>query len=161
MTVRVKVEGLKEIRAALHELPKATAKNTMRRVLRTVAQPIADTAQQNAPVDTGYLKRSIAVSTKLSKNARKGRQKLSASGVEMFIGPSAAPRAIMQEFGTSNAAPQPFLRPAWDANKGDILPQIGELMWKEISAAAARRARKLARDAAKAAAAGGGEGDGT
>lgn len=160
MTVRVKVEGLREIQTALHELPKATAKNVMRRVLREVAQPIADHASQNAPVDTGYLKRSVAVSTKLSKRARKDTEKLSDHAVQVYIGPSSAPRATMQEFGTLNHAPQPYMRPAWDAEKGTILPKIAGLMWREIERAAARRARKLARGAAKASA-GGSEGDST
>src|SRR5262245_20653798 len=61
MKVTVKVEGLREIKDALNELPKATAKNVMLRVLKTWAEPIADAARQLAPVDKGDLKRSIRV----------------------------------------------------------------------------------------------------
>jgi HK97 gp10 family phage protein len=152
---RVKVEGLRQIETALHELPKATAKNVMRRVLREKAQPIADTATALAPVLSGDLKESVAVSTKLSKRARRGHRKLSPNAVEVFVGPFAAPRSIAQEFGTIDHAPQPFMRPAWDKHQDSVLEGIGEAMWAEIKKAAARQARK----AAKAAAAGGEEGE--
>jgi HK97 gp10 family phage protein len=156
MKIRVKVEGLKEIQAALHELPKSTARNVMRRVLKDVAEPIADQARQLAPVLSGDLKQSIGVSTKLSRRAKKDTGKLSANAVQVYIGPFAAPRAIIQEFGSFKEPPQPYMRPAWDANQGEILGKIGEMMWNEIAAAAARKARKEARAAAKAAAGGGG-----
>ena len=141
MKVTVKVEGLKQIQDALHDLPKATAKNIMRRVLKSRAQPIADTATKLAPVDTGYLQRSIAVSTKLSRAARKGHKKLSKDGVEVYVGPSGAPRSIMQEFGTIDHPPHPYLRPAWDAHKDELLTNIGKDMWNEIDKAKGRIAK--------------------
>jgi hypothetical protein len=61
MKVIVKVEGLREIKDALDELPKATAKNIMLRVLQARAEPIADAVRQLVPVDQGALKRSIRV----------------------------------------------------------------------------------------------------
>ncbi len=154
--IRVKVEGLQEIQAALHELPKATARNVMRRVLRQLAEPIADTARQLAPVLSGDLKESVGVSTKLARNVKRGRSKLSTNAVEMFVGPFNAPRSIQQEFGNINHPPQPFMRPAWDKHKDELLPKVGEAMWNEIRAAAERKARKEARAAAKASAGGGG-----
>jgi HK97 gp10 family phage protein len=145
---RVKVEGLREIKDALHQLPKATAKNVMRRVLREKAQPIADTAMQLAPVLSGDLKQSVAVSTKLSRRAKRGRAKLSPNAVEVFIGPFGAPRSIMQEFGNILHAPQPFMRPAWDQHQDGLLEGIGEAMWAEIEKSATRIARKAAKAAA-------------
>lgn len=145
MKFTVKVDGLKEIQAALHKLPKATAKNIMRRILRGRAKPIADMAQQLAPVDTGYLKQTVAVSSKLARSVRRKRQKLSENSVEIFIGPSAAPRAHMQEFGTFKEPPQPYMRPAWDKYQDTILEDIGKDLWAEIEKAAGRIARKAAK----------------
>lgn len=144
----VKVKGLKEIQAALRELPKATAKNVMRRVLRARAQLIADRAAEMAPVERGDLRDSIAVSSKLSRGGRRAAPKLSPTAIEVFVGPSQIPHAIWQEFGTEHHAPHPFLRPAWDAHHMEVLDGIAKDMWSEIERAATRRARKLAKQAA-------------
>ena len=44
------VEGLAELETALHELPKATGKNVIRRALTAAGQPIVDMAVSLAPV---------------------------------------------------------------------------------------------------------------
>jgi HK97 gp10 family phage protein len=157
--MRVKVEGLKEIQTALQSLPKATAKNVMRRVLRLRAKVFTDRASAMAPEDTGYLKDTIAVSTKTTKAAKRGRKKLSPHAVEIFAGPGGrrapAPRGMLQEFGTKSMAPQPFMRPAWDGSQQEILDGIAADMWQEIEAAVGRMSRKAARQAAAAASEGG------
>lgn len=145
MTITVKVEGLKEIYAALRDLPKATAKNTIRRVLKKRAQPIADQAGSAAPVEWGDLKKSIVVSTKLTKRQRAKYRKASSNDVDVFVGPSALPQAHLQEFGTSKEPAQPYMRPAWDKNKSGLLEGLADDMWKEIEKSVARMARKAAR----------------
>jgi HK97 gp10 family phage protein len=61
--VSMKVEGLKELEAAIKELPKATGRNVIRRALTEAAQPIVNAARANAPAQpgSGVLKRSILV----------------------------------------------------------------------------------------------------
>lgn len=142
MATIVKVEGLRELQTALRELPNATAKSVMRRVLKTHGAAIAKRAQELAPEDAGDLRESIVVSTKLTKRQRKMHRKASKDDVEVYIGANDAPHAHMQEFGTKNHPPQPFMRPAWDAAKGMILTGIRKDLWSEISKAAARLARK-------------------
>lgn len=174
--VTVKVEGLRELEKALKELPRATAKNVMVRALKAAAEPMVDMAAQDAPVLTGRLRDSIAVSSKRPKDdkgagakafgaamaagasAGQARQAARAANrgvgglVEVFIGPGRNPQAIAQEFGTSRHPPQPYMRPAWDANKAGILETLKDLTWAEIEKAAKRLAKKQARAAAKAAA---------
>ena len=145
----MKVEGLKAVQTALRQLPDATAKNVMRRVLREAGKPIAETARQLAPFEDGDLRDSIAVSTKLSKSQRKKHRKGGKDDVEVFVGAGPHPQAHLQEFGTSNHPAQPFLRPAWDKHKRAVLDGIKEAMWTEIRKAADRLARKAARAAAK------------
>ena len=145
-TTRVKVEGLKEIKAALHKLlPPSTAKGVMRKVLRQRAKPIVKTAKDLAPVGPtipGELKRSIRVSSKQKSGRQQFRSREDRHTVYVYIGPTkdGYPQAIMQEFGTINHPPQPYMRPAWDKHKGSLLPDIGKDMWTEIRAAVARRA---------------------
>ena len=153
MVTRVKVEGLKELDAALGELPKSTAKAVLRRILKKAGQPIADTAEQLAPRDDGTLAESIGVSTKLTSRQRSQHRKMfknDKASVEMFVGAGGLPQAHIQEFGSENiVTPQPFMRPAWDQHQNEALEIIKTNLGDEIIAAAKRLARKAARQAAK------------
>lgn len=153
MITRVKVEGLKELDKALAELPKSTGKAVLRRVLKKAGQPMADTAERLAPEHDGHLKRSIGVSTKLTKRQKKEHRKMFRSdkaSVEMFVGAGGLPQAHIQEFGSEKIlTPQPFMRPAWDQHQDEALNIIKSSLGDEITKAAARRARKAARLAAK------------
>lgn len=147
MEVKVRVLGLSQLEQGLSELPRATGKNVLRRVLRQRGEPIAERARNLAPIDEGDLKDSIAVSTKLSRSQRRKRRKKAT--VEMFVGPGTHPQAITQEFGTWFHPPQPFMRPAWAAEKGRILEDLSGDLWTEIDKSAQRIARKQARLAKK------------
>lgn len=152
-TTRVKVDGLKELDAALGELPKTTGKAVLRRVLKKAAQPVADAAERLAPRDDGTLAASIGVSTKLTTRQKREHRKMFKSdkaSVEMFVGAGKLPQAHIQEFGSETiVTPQPFMRPAWDGNKMAVLEAIKNDLGGEIMKAAQRLARKAAREAAK------------
>ena len=146
--IRVKVDGLREIANALHtQLPAATSKNVMQRVLKKRAKPIAATAEAQVAVKTGDLKKSITVSTKLTKRQRRQHKKMHRDEVDVFVGPGSDPAGHLQEFGSSKHPAQPFMRPAWDAHESTLLEGIGEDMWAEIEKASARLARKAAKAA--------------
>lgn len=152
MAQKVRIRGLRELERALAELPKATGKNVLRRVLKARAEPIADAARGMAPDDpaTGGLdlKAGIGVSTVLSKRQRGQHRKMfrnDKAAVEMFVGAGPDPAAHNQEFGNVNHGPQPFMRPAWDAGKMAVLDGIKDDLWTEVDKAAARLARKQAK----------------
>lgn len=166
MATKVKVEGLRELEKALADLPKATGKSAMRRVLKKRAQPVADAARSLAPHGVGHLEDSITVSTKRpvgqkSESQRAfaaagggaaGRAAAKAAGsspVLIFIGPGRHPQASLQEFGTSHHGPQPYMRPAWDRTKDAVLDGIKDDLWAEVRKSAARLAKKRAKAAAK------------
>lgn len=148
MSVKVKIRGVRELTSALNQLPRATQKNTVRRVLKKAGESIEKSAESRAPVDRGILKRSIAVSTKLSKRqARLNRQTAAKKkgSVQVFVGPGAYPYAHMQEFGTDAVPKQPFLGPAFNLNKNRVLAEILKEMKIQIEKAAARLAKKAAK----------------
>lgn len=148
MAVRVKVEGLRELDRALAELPKATGKNVLRRVLRKAATPMADSMRAKAPVDEGALRASIGVGTKLTRRQASQHRKMFKSdkaSVELFVGAGGLPQAITQEFGTFKEPPQAFARPAWDAHRYQVLDVVAADLGEEIAKAAKRVARKLAK----------------
>jgi HK97 gp10 family phage protein len=166
MRTSIKVEGLKELDEALKELPKATGKNVMRRVARNALGMVIAAARPLVPVDDGQLRKSLAVSTKLSKRqatlARRDEAEGKAS-ITVYAGASALPHAHLIEFGTKERVQKttgrrtgrvkakPFMRPAWDAKKGAVLDSFKSDMWTEIQKAAKRLAAKQARELAKAA----------
>lgn len=144
MAVKVHVEGLRDLEKALQQLPKANAKAVLRRTLKEAGEPVAKTARALAPEHMGHLRESIDVSTKLSGRQRKLHKK--ESPVEMFIGPGPDPAAHLQEFGTGpGQQAQPFLRPAWDQHKSQVLDTIANRTWYEIEQTAARLAKRALR----------------
>jgi HK97 gp10 family phage protein len=143
--VTVKVEGLRDLDAALSELPKiTTAKAVVRRVLKKAAEPLRALAEQTAPRLTGALKISIVIGTKLTRRQARMAKKEPKSLTEMFVGTS-NPAAVPQEFGTHDQKAQPFMRPAWQATKDQVLTNIGNELGPEIEKTAARLAKKAAR----------------
>lgn len=176
--VRIKIGGLRELDSALGELSKATARNTLRRVLKRAGQPIADRASELAPDDpatgTPDLHTSIIVSPKIKNEVGKAefaavmksggtraeavsamRDARRAAGgegsfAEMYIGPDAKQfHAHLQEFGTVHHAPQPFMRPAFEEKKGEALDIIKRDLKAEIDKSVTRARARAAKKARK------------
>lgn len=141
----VHIDGLREVELALKELPKATAKNILRRIARERLETVAEYARAHVPVDDADTKNSITVSTKLTRRQRGLFKSEGRDDVNVFMGPGNMPQAHMTEFGTRKDRAQPFMRPAWDNNKASLYENIREDIWREIEKAVARRNRKLAR----------------
>lgn len=156
--MKIRVEGFRELERALSELPKTTGKNILRRIGRGALEPMAQIAAAKAPEESGALAFSIAVSEKRTARARKSTTRRVAPGVfrsdpktsvEIAMGPAGGLGALyyatFQEFGTINAAAQPYMRPAWDSGAGRALEYVKDNLKAEIDKAAARLARKRAR----------------
>jgi HK97 gp10 family phage protein len=170
----MRLEGARELEAALMELPKATGKNTLRRAIKNALAPITAEAQLLAPFRTGLLRRSItetrvtfssgsagkrAFAEALKKGATRAEagaaaREANTGGSDVtsalaMTGSGLAPHAHLQEFGTVNHPPKPFMRPAWDGRKRGAAEAIRDELKSEIEKAAKRIARKAAREAAK------------
>lgn len=127
------------------DLPKATNKRLVAKVLKEIAEPMRAMAEQLAPFDPDHqgdgphLKETVAVSQKLNRTQRRKAKK--ESPVEVYIGP-ASPRGVLQEFGTVNHGAQPFMRPAFDAKARGAFNDLGEKLGAAIAKAVARRRRR-------------------
>lgn len=164
MTTVIATSGFKELDKALGELPKATAKNVLRRTLVKAGEPIAEEARRLVPVDQGTLRDSIKVSARLKNKVgsaefaaamRAGLGKDAArsalrtarrnagggSFAEMYVGPASVPQAHMTEFGTVRTQAQPYMRPAWDGQKMEALDIIKAELGNQIIMAAKRLSR--------------------
>lgn len=142
----VKIEGLRELEKSLANLPKATGKATLRKVLKEAGEPLAQSMRALAPKDEFHLAESIDVGTRLTRRQRSlhkaegGGQDFS----EAFVGVN-NPAGVQQEFGNENHPAQPFARPAWDGEKRNVLFIITHRLWTAIEEAAARLAKRAER----------------
>ena len=157
MTVFLKVDGLRELDAALGDLAeeygKAAGKAVLRRVADKALQPMAETARSLAPDDpeTGGhdLKASIAVGGKLNKTqANVARKDQNKSTVTRYMGTN-DPAGMQQEFGNVNHGPQAFMRPAFEAHAEGAIKIVATELGPEIEKTAARLAKRRAANAAK------------
>lgn len=140
--ITFRMEGFRELEAALRELPHTTSRASARRVLKKAGQPVADAANGSAPVRFGNLSQSYAVSPKLNRRQRGLHRRQ--DPVEMFIGTN-DPAGVQTEFGNERQSAQPHFRPAWEGNRVAVLESIGSLLWADIEKTVARmrRAGKL------------------
>lgn len=98
MKVTVLTTGFRALESALAELPKATARNVLKRTLTKAGQPIADEASRLAPVDTGKLAGRIIVSARLKNKAVKNKAGGAeyAAAMRAGLGRQAATAALRQ-----------------------------------------------------------------
>lgn len=132
--------GARELEAALEQLPKATAKAVLRRALLKAGEPTEKLARDYAPVRSGRLRRSLDVKTTLKKSQQGEKY----GAVQAYIGASwpTGAHAHLVEFGTAHSAPNPFMRPAWDATRHEVLETIKGELWDSILRASKRLALK-------------------
>lgn len=136
----VKVAGLKEVEASLKELKKSTARSVIRKALREGGEVLARAARDLVPVDTGGLRESIDVSSRLNRSQKAKHRKR--ADQEVFVGPDGRPQSITQEFGTYKEPAQPYMRPAWDGNSKAAMTRISDALFVEVERAARRAAAK-------------------
>ena len=145
----MRLEGYREADRALGQLPKRTGKASLRRALKKTIGIFVEVAKSLAPVLTGDLRLKIGAGTKLSRRQRRAMRGQRRSTVEIYAGPEASSKAIVQEFGSDDNPPQPYMRPAWDRTWRKMLDALKANIWADIRKTVERLARKAKRDAAK------------
>ena len=165
MKVVFSVDGLKALEGALKQLPSRTSKAAVKRAGMDALETTMAKARELVPVGkepkNRRLRDGIVVGQKLSKRQarlNKAYGRMMANGrnagkmnIEVFGGSTMSPHAHLVEFGTSHSAAKPFMRPAWESTKDQVLDDFKNKLWIEIRKAALRVSRKNARLAAKAA----------
>lgn len=161
--IKTKMTGMKELDKKMKQLSRSAGKAVLRKTLREAAVPLVEAAQANAPKDTGGLRESISISTRLNKAQKRLEKKAGGkSSVEMYVG-SSSPLAHLIEFGTApringgkyagskhpGTRPQPFLRPAFDATVNQIIEIIKKRIAENLMAAIGRANRRAAKRNAK------------
>lgn len=138
-----KVDGFEGIDAVLQNLPKVTAKASVRRAQKKSLQPVADDMNAAAPVGATHgLSRSYVVGTKLNKRQRGQHRR--ESEVETHVGTN-DPAGVQTEFGNEHQAAQPHARPAWNKNKPKVLKTFGDLLWDDVVKTTKRYRKRVAK----------------
>lgn len=148
------VQGEKELSMMFAQLPKALGDQVLRNTARKAVKPVEQMAESLVAKDESELAQSITTSTRLSKRQKHlfGRK----GDVVVHVGPSHPKGAHghLVEFGSGprfhesgryvGVMPaRPFMRPAWDANRGHVLKTMQTEIWNEL-VKAVRRLRKRA-----------------
>lgn len=127
--IRLEIKGLKELNNLLNKLPDKIAKKPLQNALRAGGNVVVKAAKAKAPVDTGLLRDSIAVKQAKQKTGAVHYQ----VGVYQKIGKKRPFYAHMIEFGTSKMSPKPFMRPAWEETKAEVLRTFSVRLAKSIT----------------------------
>jgi HK97 gp10 family phage protein len=145
---KFELSGTQELLEAFDELPKAVGQQVLTDICNRAAQPIVQAAKALAPDDPdhpGSLKDSIGV------RKWKGRK-----WTGVVIGPKwpEGAHGHLLELGTGPryhkttgkyvgiGPAKPFMRPAWDANKGAALDIMRNEVWDALAKAAAKLRKK-------------------
>ena len=173
-SVKVQIDGLKELNEALDDFSKSTSGNILKRAVSAAGVVIAEEAARLAPRRSGELRRGIKVGkakiisagkaafaqamreggTRAEAAAAARAANTQAGGVgrhaTVQVGPTKNLRqAIPQEVGTRFHPPKPYMRPAWDTHQGKAFDEMKNALEDEIEKAKKRAAKKAARIANK------------
>lgn len=146
----VNVLGLKELNAALKELPDRIARNVLRGSVAAGAAVIRKEARDKAPVYTGPVSQGHPPPGTLKKAVyQKQIRELSGLTKQVFfVGVRAGPKVNRKtkekdysvdafywrwvEFGTGKSPAKPFLRPAFEMKKFEALEAIKKYLAERI-----------------------------
>lgn len=145
MRAGFKMEGWKEMDRALGQLPKATARNTIKRGLKKAAVPVEEAMENTAPRLTGWTGKSIQTSFQLNPANKRDQKREGKAFAEIYIGTSRGSAAHLLEYGTFKMPANPWMRRSWEATKEEALVIFSVELKNEIEKSVARYARKLAR----------------
>ena len=127
MRLTAKISGVEDLARKLDRIVASVDGRKTGEALEEAAKRILSRMQQLVPVLSGDLRSSLAIT---SAN----------DGLTVMIGPvgKVAWRAHFVERGTVNMPPEPFIRPAFDYEKGNVTTKVGKQLRSSILDAAAK-----------------------
>ena len=147
MSASLKMVGFKEMDALLQAIPRQLAGQGVASGMRRALQPVAAAARSYAP---GSLSERIRIAPTIKAGQQAQSLEKPGKGRRVMYVGATAPHAHLVEFGTGPRyqksgkyvgimTPDPFLRPAWDANKDEVLANLATAIRDEIAKALGRR----------------------
>jgi len=116
-SVTVKLSGFEELEQTLRDGTKKMAVKFLRGAEKSAGKIWQEAIANRAPVDTGHLAESIKIKTEV-KSGDNG-------SMTMKVGPDqSAFYGVFQEFGTKDQPARPFMRPAFEETKDEVLEAL-------------------------------------
>lgn len=133
-TTSFEFKGFRDLYKLLDGMPEHLKAKSLEPALLAAVEPIRAYAEVMAPDDMKTpdpdLESSIVKSTRQRSGPARSDRALGRFDARAYVGPAgnanAYPQAIMQEFGTVHHVAQPYMRPAWDSEKGTALKLLQE-----------------------------------
>jgi HK97 gp10 family phage protein len=123
------LDGLDDLEELLQIVAPDQAKKAVRASARKAGQIWQDAIEAKAPVDKGFLKDHIKVSTVLGQGDDD-----STGSVTVVVGPTKdAFYALFSEFGTRNEPAKPFVQPAYEEKKDEVLSEFATQLLKALT----------------------------
>ena len=137
--VTARISGLDELQRKLNTLPAELSRRALKKGLRPAGLIFRNEMQQLGARLTGWMLRNIIVRVK-TNNLDQGSVKVSFSrkqnpariGKEKHV-PSAVQEALWNEFGTSKMHAKPFIRPAFEHKKDEVVRTFAESLSDALS----------------------------
>jgi HK97 gp10 family phage protein len=112
--IKVTITGLDQLEQRLRNESKLMAKRLLRRAEKDAAKIWVEAISERAPAKTGYLKTHIVMSSVAKGGIDGGIQVMVGGDKKAFYG-------IFAEFGTRYQKATPFMRPAFEQTKQQVL----------------------------------------
>lgn len=151
MGITLNLRGIKEIEKAISKLAPELQKAAYKAVILEGARVVLREAKSRVPVDTGTLKRSLAIKAKvfgttpyavigprLAQTKKRGAVQAKKSASTTWV------NTYRVEHGTSTRRAQPFMRPALDASRSKVHAAFTKGLEKYLHRTARRLAKKAA-----------------
>lgn len=127
MKVSMQVSGAAELEAALSGLTRRVSRRIVREALEFAAEPMRSEASRRAPRAPGA---PDLADNMVIANARTTGSEAAA----VSVGPARGVYwGLFQELGTSRHGAQPFLRPAFENQKGKAIERVGQEIWRNLA----------------------------
>lgn len=123
--IKFDLTGIDQAMAAIRKIGTAVTDDTIKPEAMAALEPVAETARMLAPVNSGELRDSIVVGDTLHRAPeRDGGRK----GKNVYVGVLAgqAFHGWFVEMGTVKMAAQPFLAPAFEQHRDEIIDILGQ-----------------------------------
>lgn len=155
--INMDIVGAEDLEQSLRDLGRdKEIRKTLAASLIQAGEPMAKAARGRAPAKTGEMREGVDVSLTLSRRQRRSGQKPGPDGAVVYLGAKPVGPAILIEFGTTkrhwkngkstgHTPAHPFMRPAFEETKVEVLLLFSKLLWIEIAKATARIARRQAK----------------
>lgn len=117
------IEGLDEFHSALNDVASALAGQALQQCTRAAAQLILDEALQRVPVLRGDVHDLLGLLSHHGPTTATTAVQVAQSGPG-----GVAHEAIFLEYGTEHMAPQPFMRPAFEAAQAAALQAFADIL---------------------------------